>query len=79
MTARAYVLIDVEAGKAKDVAEIIRGKTGICAADIVTGPHDIIAVVEGPDAEAVAGVVLNEISLIEGVTHTMTCLVMEAK
>lgn len=79
MAAKAYVLIDAEAGKVKSVAGLVRSKAGVSTADIVTGSHDVIAVVEGPDAEAVARAIISEIDTIKGVSRTTTCLVMQAK
>ncbi|MBI2015932.1 MAG: Lrp/AsnC ligand binding domain-containing protein [Candidatus Rokubacteria bacterium] len=42
--------------------------------DVVTGPFDFIAVVEGPTLDAIGRLVTDEIGAIDGVTRTTTCL-----
>ena len=79
MVAKAYVLIDTEAGEAESVAIALDGKPGISAAEVTLGPHDVVAVVEAADAGAVAKMVLNEIAAVKGVTRTTTCLVVSGK
>ena len=46
MTVKAFILIDTSPGKAKEVAHKLRGVQGVIYAHTVTGPHDIIALVE---------------------------------
>ena len=69
---KAYVLIQAEMGSAEAVAGSLRDKPGVVAADVVTGPHDVIAIVQGVDADAVARVVINDIQTTKGVSHTTT-------
>ena len=47
MTAKAYVLIEAQVGRTKQVAEAIRKLQGVVSVDIVTGPYDAIAVIQG--------------------------------
>jgi hypothetical protein len=42
MTDKVYILVNVANGKAEQVAEILRGKTGIIMADVLEGPPDVI-------------------------------------
>ena len=79
MRNKSYVLINATAGQAEAVAIALNGKPGISAADVTLGPHDVVAVVEGLDAEEVAKMVLNEIGAVEGVMRTTTCLVVSGK
>lgn len=74
---RAYVLIETVGGKSKDVADALRKVSGITAADVVTGPYDVIAVAEGADANAVGRLVLADVRGIQGIIKTMTCLAVE--
>ncbi len=76
MSRQAYVLIQAEMGLAEAAAKALRGKPGIRAADVVTGPHDIIAVVHGADSDAVAKTVLNVIQTTKGVKNTSTYMVV---
>jgi DNA-binding Lrp family transcriptional regulator len=77
MTGRkAYVLILVETGKAESVVKALRGKPGIAGADMVVGPHDIVATLNGIDADAIARTVVNDIQAIRGVQRTLTYMVI---
>jgi DNA-binding Lrp family transcriptional regulator len=76
MSAKAYVLIETEAGKASTVVERLRLLPGVSEADAVTGPHDIIAVLTGREANDLARLVLVEIQGLDGVKGTLTCLVV---
>ena len=79
MVSKAYVLVNAVVGEAEAVAVALTDKPGISVADVTLGPHDVVAVVELADAEAVAKMVLNEIATVEGVTRTTTCLVVSGK
>jgi DNA-binding Lrp family transcriptional regulator len=79
MVTKAYALIDVEAGEVESAAIALDSKPGISAAEVTLGPHDVVAVVEAADAEAVAKMVLNEIAAVQGVIRTTTCLVVSGK
>ncbi len=75
---RAYVLIETVGGKSKEVADALRLVSGIAAADVVTGPYDVIAVAQGNDANTIGRLVLNDVRGIPGITKTMTCLAVES-
>ncbi len=74
---RAYVLVNVETGKAEEVRGALRGRPGIHSADIVIGPHDVIASIEAADLNEIAALVLNEIHGIPGVRNTLTYPIVE--
>jgi hypothetical protein len=38
---QAYILIQTEVGRAREVATHIRGIPGVVRVDAVTGPHDV--------------------------------------
>jgi DNA-binding Lrp family transcriptional regulator len=75
---KAYVLIETEAGKTRSVKKalsaIAGGSSTVVHVDGVTGPFDFIAVVEGPDLDAVGRLVTDAIGVIDGVTRTTTCV-----
>jgi DNA-binding Lrp family transcriptional regulator len=73
---KAYVLIQVHTGKAEAVAGALTGRPGIISADLVAGPHDVIAVLQGADADAIARIVINEIQAVKGIQHTITYMVI---
>lgn len=74
MATKAYVLIETAVGKSREVAESLRGIQGMQAVDAVTGPYDIIAVLEAVDLNAVGEVVTSKIHTIGGILRTVTCL-----
>ena len=74
MPTKAYILIETDVGKSRDVASDLRGLTGVTTVDAVTGPYDIIAVVEAPDLNAVGDLVTSRIHTISGIARTVTCL-----
>ena len=74
MQARAYVLIEAEAGQVGQVIAALRGMPGVSAADAVTGPYDIIVTIETPDPRDIGRLVMNEVHGISGIKRTVTCL-----
>jgi DNA-binding Lrp family transcriptional regulator len=77
---KAYVLVETNAGKTKGVKKALGklkpGKCRIESLDVVTGPFDYIAVVQGPTLDDIGQLVTEGIGAIEGVTRTTTCLAM---
>ncbi len=74
MATRAFVLIETSVGKTRDVSTTIHTVRGVTSVDAVTGPYDIIAVLEAPDLGAVGDLVTGRIHTIPGVVRTVTCL-----
>ncbi len=77
MSKKAYVLIQTEMGTSTSVGNALRSKPGVLISDVVSGPHDLVAVVQGEDSDAITRTVINEIQTIKGVTHTTTYMVFE--
>lgn len=76
MEAKAYVLIEAESGRVADVLTTLRTIEGMSAVDAVTGPYDIVAVVQTPDPRQIGRLVMNEIQAVEGIKRTVTCIVI---
>ena len=74
MATKAYILIETAVGKSRDVTNALRSLAGVQTVDAVTGPYDIIAVVEAPDLNAVGDLVTSRIHTISGIVRTVTCL-----
>jgi DNA-binding Lrp family transcriptional regulator len=74
---RAYILIEMVAGHSRKLAASLRGSDSVTDVDRVTGPYDVIAVLEGADINAVSDVVTNDIHSLEGVVRTTTCVCLE--
>jgi DNA-binding Lrp family transcriptional regulator len=77
LTMKAYLFINVRAGKAAEVMESVQRATGVRRADLCWGRPDIIAVVDVPDEDALGKMVLGEVQPIEGVESTDTHLAFE--
>jgi DNA-binding Lrp family transcriptional regulator len=78
MSTKAYILIETAVGKSRDVVRAISSLEGVVTVDAVTGPYDIIAVVEAPDLNAVGDLVTNQIHTISGIVRTVTCLAISS-
>jgi DNA-binding Lrp family transcriptional regulator len=76
MSVRAFILIQTEVRKAAAVAEEVGAITGIISADDVTGPYDVIAVAESDSIDELGKMVVSSVQLIDGVTRTLTCPVV---
>ena len=74
MATRAYILIETSVGKNRDVGAALRQLPGIEKVDNVTGPYDIIAVVEAHDLNSIGDLVTSSIHVISGIVRTVTCL-----
>ena len=75
MTAKAFILIETAVGKTRAVLAVLRKLNGVQSANAVTGPYDIIAVVEKETLSDVGDLVTSEVHSLDGVTRTVTCLV----
>lgn len=72
----AYVLITVQTGYLSSVLEALRGLEGVKRVDFVTGPYDIVALFERDDSDSLTEFVVRDMQSIQGITKTMTCLVL---
>ncbi len=76
MAVKAYVLINSSAAATRAALEKLRSSQRVQSADAVTGPYDIIAIVEAEDMDALGQVITREIHTIEGVERTLACVMM---
>ncbi|RJQ40213.1 MAG: Lrp/AsnC family transcriptional regulator [Dehalococcoidia bacterium] len=74
MAARAYVLIETAVGRAREVTSTIKNLSGVKAVDQVTGPYDIIAIIEQGSLNEIGDLVTGKIHPIPGISRTVTCL-----
>lgn len=77
MALNAYILIQTEVGKAAEVARKIRELSGVVAADDVTGPYDVIVRAEVDTMNDLGHNVVGPLQLLEGITKTLTCPVVD--
>ena len=74
MAAKAFVLIETEVGKTKDVVVALQKLKGVMSVDTVTGPYDIIAIVEAETLNQIGDIITQIIHPIGGISRTVTCL-----
>lgn len=74
---RAYVFVNVKAGKAKAVTKQLGQIEGVKFADACWGMPDIIALVDVKNERALNDIVLNDISKVDGVEHTDTHIALD--
>lgn len=71
---KAFVLIETTVGKTKDVVSSLHSVKGVTSVDVVTGPYDVICVVEADDLSSVGDAVTGSVHTIGGIVRTVTCL-----
>lgn len=74
MTAKAFVLIETAVGKTRDVQAAAKQLAGVKSVDCVTGPYDLIAILEGENLNDIGELVTAKIHPIAGIARTVTCL-----
>ena len=78
MAAKAFVLIETGVGRTNEVITTLDQLEGVKSVDIVTGPYDIIAIIEGQDLNEIGELVTGKIHPIAGISRTVTCLAIRA-
>jgi len=74
MAAKAFVLVETAVGKNKDVVSTLHKLKGVKSVDTVTGPYDIIAVVEADTLNEIGDIITGKIHAVDGISRTVTCL-----
>ena len=74
MAAKAYILIETQVGRSRQVVEGLRSLEGVTSAEVVTGTIDVIALIEAPDMLGVADLVTGRVQAINGIMRTITCV-----
>jgi len=78
VAAKAFVLIETAVGRTKEVASSLAHLEGVKSVDPVTGPYDIIAIIEGETLNEIGDLVTGKIHPIPGISRTVTCLAIWA-
>lgn len=73
---QAYILVQTEVGRAAAVAGQIRELPGVLSAEDVTGPYDVIVRTEAETMDELGRLIVARIQVIEGITRTLTCPVV---
>jgi len=74
MAAKAFVLIETVVGRNKEVVTALKQLEGMESVSVVTGPYDIIAIIEGETLNDIGDLVTAKIHPITGISRTVTCL-----
>ncbi|MBX6722735.1 MAG: Lrp/AsnC ligand binding domain-containing protein [Dactylosporangium sp.] len=73
---QAYILIQTEVGRARDVAAAIRDIPGVVRVDAVTGPYDVVVLTEARSVDELGKMIVSRVQLVPGITRTLTCSVV---
>ncbi len=78
MAVKSYILIETEVGTAKQVAlalaDLTHTEGEIKTVELVTGPFDVICLVETDNLEQLGSCITDSIQTVPGVKRTTTCL-----
>jgi DNA-binding Lrp family transcriptional regulator len=77
MAVKAFVLIEVVVGKTKEVVTALQKVEGVKSVEAVTGPYDVIAVIEKPEVNAIGDLVTKNVHSVSGIARTVTCLTVQ--
>ena len=76
MATRSFILIETAVGKTRDVVVALRQVKGMTSVEAVTGPYDVVAVLEAADLNGVGETVTQKVHTVPGIVRTITCLVV---
>jgi len=71
---KAYILIETVVGRTKEVVAGLSDLGGVQSVDTVTGPYDVIAIIEAETLNEIGDIVTQKIHPIAGISRTVTCL-----
>ena len=71
---KAFILIETMVGRTREIADAMDKIEGVKSVDLVTGPYDIIAVVEAGTLNQIGDIITQVIHPIGGISRTVTCL-----
>lgn len=73
---QAYILIQTEVGRARDVAAAIGDMPGVARVDAVTGPYDVVVLTEARNVDELGRLIVSKLQMVPGITRTLTCSVV---
>ena len=74
MATKAFVLIEAAVGSSKEVIAAIKQLKEATSVNLVTGPYDVIAILEAETLSEIGDIVTGKIHPIAGISRTVTCL-----
>ena len=76
MAVGAFIFVETRQGKAIEICGEVKKIKGVRSAHAVTGPYDIIVLVEGDDVNELGEFIVSQIQSIPGVLRTMTNIIV---
>ncbi len=73
MASNAYILINVEPAKPREVIDRLKTVSGAAVREVL-GSYDVVMELEAGTSEDLTGILRHQIRPIDGVTNTVTCL-----
>lgn len=77
MAAKAFLLVETATGKSSEVVTSFSKLKGVISVDTVTGPYDVIAILQGQSLNDIGELVTGKINQIAGIYRVATCLVIQ--
>ena len=77
MSVSAYIFVETTTGQARAVSTTVSHIPGVIRCNTVTGPYDVIVVVEAEDMRQLGDFVVSKIQATPGVLRTMTNIVAD--
>ena len=74
MSLRVYLLLNTIGGRAGQVAEILRGKTGVRIVDLLEGPPDVIVMIQASSRQRLAELTNQALASVESITENIQVL-----
>jgi len=72
--AKAFILIETVVGRTKEVVAGLNSLEGVKSVNTVTGPYDVIAIIEADSLNEIGDLVTLKIHPVVGISRTVTCL-----
>ena len=77
MAKQAFILIEATVGDNKGLVEALQQLEGVKSVEKVTGPYDVIVLIEGETLNDIGELITAKIPPIAGISRTVTCLVLD--
>lgn len=74
MAKRAFLLLETKVSKVEETVNALKQVEEVKSADRVTGPYDVIAVLEGEDLIAIGDLEARIIKRISHISRVVTCI-----
>jgi DNA-binding Lrp family transcriptional regulator len=72
---KALVLLTLEPETGSTPIEKVRKISGVLEADLLYGPYDAYALIEGLNSGILQGIIIEKMRQVDGIRSTLTCFV----